>query len=258
MEGTTVTQPQTDPFGQADDFFGGGNPSISFKDARGVWKGGAIVGLGNKQQATDYSTKQPKVWPKDGTPIMVLPIRLQTDERNPLDPHDDGVRTLWIEEGSALKKAVGDALRAARSNLRPGGTLHVVWTTGEGAVGDAKQYQAQYTPAVPGAAGADTMFAAPAAPAQPAAPQWGTPPPAAPPAPAAWGQTAPPAPAPLASVPPAPAPQPATPVLDLASIEAAYSHLEQPQRAAIAAAMGQGMTVDQVTAIFGPPQGAAA
>lgn len=265
---------QPDPFSQADDFFASGNPSISFKDTRGVWKGGTITRIGEKQQQKDYKTKLPEFWDDAKTqPKWVLPIDVQTDERNPLDPHDDGMRTLWVSGG--VQRAIGAALKTTRAKLRPGGTLHVMWSTGAGEDGDPKQYEANYTPPVPGAAAADSMFAPAAAPQPPAAAGWPTPT-AAPPATPGWGQPAPPAAQtwvqpqavapqqqtpPPAAAPPAPPAAPvlaAAPVLDIAAIEAAYSHLEPPQRAAIAAAMGQGMTIEQVAAIFGPPQGAAA
>lgn len=285
----------TNPFDSADDFFSGGNPSISFKGDHNLGrpKGGTIVRIGQKQQQTDFKTKQPETW-DDGTPKMVLPIELITDERDPQDPHDDGGRTLWVGEGSAMKAAIGKALRATRSKLRPGGVLMVAWVSGKGEAGDPKQYQAQYTP---GAGDADAMFnqpaAAPAAghlgtydalgqyPAQQApvnpfgqqqaaqsaqtapAGLWGNqaPPPAQPPANPFSQQQAAPATNPFAqqappAQPPAPAPA-AAPGIDLHAIAAAYGHLTPEQQQAIAAGMAQGMTVDQVVGVFGPPRNAA-
>jgi hypothetical protein len=269
QEGTTVTQP--DPFGSADDFFSGGSPSISFKGDHqlNVPKGGQIIRIGDKQQQLDYSTKKPELW-DDGTPKMVLPIELATTERDPQDPHDDGARTLWVGEGTGLKSAVAQALRATRSKLRPGGTLMVAWVSGKGEKGDPKQYQAQYTPPAPGAVAADSMFGEPAP--QPAAPAWPPAPAQAAPAAAApqpqWGAT-PPAPQPQwGATPPAPQPvaaavpqQPAAPTpaaFDPAAIDAAYAHLTDGQRHAIKLSMQSGMTFDQVIGVFGPPSGAVA
>jgi hypothetical protein len=257
----------SNPFDQADDFFGGGTPGISFKGEanRGVWKGGQLVKIGERQQSKDFKTKELEYWDEEKTqPKMVLPLTLATTERDPLNPHDDGQRTLWVGASTALQWAIAEAIKATSTKLRPGGTLYVQWTGGAGEVGDPKQYTAHWTPPVPGAAAADAMFAqqsapaapaAPAAPVAPVAPPVAAPvaPPVAPPA-AAVPPPAPPvapvAPPPAAPVAPPVAPPPAAPVAPAGpspELVAAYARLTPEQ---LAAAQAGGLGLDQIKAVF--------
>lgn len=280
---------QPGQFDHVDDFFGGGGKSISFDDRKGYVvgtpKGGVIVSIKAKQQQTDYKTKKPAFWDEaQREPKWTLPIEVQTNERDPETPHDDGRRTLWVQGG--IERAIREALRATGAKIRPGGTLLVAWVAGSGQDGDPKQYRAQYTPAAETAA--DQMFAAPVqqAPqyAQPVAPQgqwsapgsvtpatpqyaapapqWGAPQPVAAPQPQQWQTPAaqPAAPAPQWSPAPTPAAaaQPVTPPapvgpLDPAAIDAAYAHLSADQRAAIVAS---GMSPEQIASVYGPPRAA--
>lgn len=151
-----------------DDFFGGGNPSASFKELN-VPVGGTVLSVGPERQQSDPKGEL-QWWDKAETqPKMQLPIDVQTDLRNPEDPSDDGVRTIYVK--GDMKRAVGQAVRVAGQRGAPkvGGTLHVAWTASEAATvrghNDKKIYSAKYTAPAP----ADSFFGEQAAPAaQPA------------------------------------------------------------------------------------------
>lgn len=229
-----------DQFSHVDDFFGGNSKSLHFDADKGYqlgsWKGGPILEIQPKKQQTDAKTKKPLFWDDaQREPKWTLPVVVQTDERDPSDPHDDGKRTAFIDGGK--ERALRAHLRSTNAKLRPGGALYLAWVSGAGKIGDAKEFQAHYT--APAHQAADAMFAQPAAqqhaapapaPAPQAAPpaqQWGQP--AAAPAPAGmppqWAQQAAPAAAPAApqgglwgEQPAAPAPQwPATPAAPAAA-----------------------------------------
>lgn len=315
-----MTYPGQSDYQHVDDFFGGGSKSISFDADSGYqlgsWKGGTIISIRPKQQQTDYKTKAPLFWDDAKTePKWTLPVEVQTDERDPQSPHDDGRRTLFISGG--IERAVREHLRATNARLRPGGTIYAAWVSGAGKIGDAKQFQVHYTPAAE--SGADAMFGQqqqapqqqhqapppqqapggyaqppqqPGPYAQPPTPQqqYAQPTPPAPPAPAPQQQgglwdgaaqpagqwpaqgaippqqgTPPPPPAapaqqyqqqPPPAAPPAPAQQPAPqqPAAPAgpnpASIDAAYAHLSDEQRAAIKAS---GMSPEQIAQVYGQP-----
>lgn len=134
----------------ADDFFGGGNKSASFKE-KNKKVGGRIVAVQDQRQQRDLDGN-PKWWDPDTKrePMMQLPIDVQTDERDPEDPTDDGVRTIYVK--GDLKRAIAEAVRAAgqRGAPRVGGELVVAWTGDEPAskrgYNDKKIYSAKYTP----------------------------------------------------------------------------------------------------------------
>lgn len=206
-------QPNYAPDGATDGFFGGG-ASLSFSNPAehmNKWRGGKIVAPPTEQQRTNFTTKQPEVWP-DGRPKTQLVVKLATSERDPSNPHDDGVRSLYIK--SQMVNAVGTAIRAAGApGLRVGGELYVMWT-GEkpsNAGNPSKLYAAHYKAPEPGQH-TDGIFGQPQTGPAPIFAQPGQQPPAAPP------QYQPPAPAPQ-PVPqyqapgqvPAPAPQYAPP-----------------------------------------------
>lgn len=138
----------------ADDFFAGGTPSAKF-DTIGKTIAGAIVRVGDPVQQRDFTTGEPKSWP-DGRPMMQLPVDVQTDERDPQTPDDNGVRAIYIRGN--MQKAVRDALRKTKApGLRVGGHLSVSYigddTPKQRGMNGAKLYSASYTPPAP--AGAD-------------------------------------------------------------------------------------------------------
>lgn len=204
-------------------FSGGGGASVSWKDKPlGTIVQGTVKMVHPPSPQTDPATKEPVINKKTGQPKMQIRIDLQTTERDPADPDDDGVRGLYVS--GWMIGALGDALRKAGvDEPQVGGQLAVQLT--ERVASDTpglnpyNKYVAQYV-AAPVTNG---FFAAPPAASPAPAPTF-TPlaqPPVAPPQqPAAAPQTLLPAfpplipqgtPQPLISgqgYAPAPAPQP--------------------------------------------------
>lgn len=162
---------------------GGGAPSAKFP-ALGASITGTIAQPPEVRQQSDYETGALKFW-DDGTPRMQLQVILQTSERDPANPLDDGQRAIYVK--AQMQKAVRDAvIRAGAKGLEVGGTLQVTYAAdgeAKGRLNPPKHFTAVYTP--PTAAAANEFLnggqaAAPAAPqppvtpAQPADP-WGQP-----------------------------------------------------------------------------------
>jgi hypothetical protein len=131
---------------------GGGAPSVKWP-APGTKVIGEIVDTATTQQ-TDFKTGELKFW-KDGNPKMQAVITLQTDERDPEVPDDDGKRRLFVSSWR-MRDAIRDAIKTAGArHLEHGGKLAVQFT----AIGDdeagtgnpPKFYAAQYKPPAPGA-----------------------------------------------------------------------------------------------------------
>lgn len=135
---------------------GGGTRSAKF-ERPGDKVSGEILSVDTKQQ-TDLDGN-PKTW-DNGDPMWQVVVVLQTDERDPADPEDDGRRAVYLK-GSAkyasTAKATADALRAAGvKTLEPGGTFALAYT-GDGeptkrGFSAPKLYQAAYKPPVAGVA----------------------------------------------------------------------------------------------------------
>lgn len=120
-----MTQPQS-----IGGFFSGGSKSFSWKDKPlGTVCEGTILEIHPPQQATDPVDGTPVFNKKTQRPKMQVRIDLQTNERDPQDPDDDGRRGLYV--GGWMQGAVGDALRKAGApNNEPqvGGYLWVQLT----------------------------------------------------------------------------------------------------------------------------------
>lgn len=142
----------------SDDFFGGA-PTLSWarrtendgyvdrEDMLGKIRGGVIVDIPGKQQATDMVSGKPAWWePPTGTPGQpdynpgrpkwqyVVVLRCDgsrggaVDERQSGVGNDNGDRRLFIPDGD-MRKAVGDAFRAnGCRGLTVGDELYVAWT----------------------------------------------------------------------------------------------------------------------------------
>ncbi|MGH3381345.1 MAG: hypothetical protein ACRDP6_42100 [Actinoallomurus sp.] len=136
---------------EIDDFMGGGVTSAKFPDP-GTTVSGVIVDEPRVTQQRDFDSGAPKTW-DDGSPMKQLVVHVQTDERDPEIPDDDGVRAFYIK--SNMKKAVQTALTKAKAKLAVGGTLAITYThDGENKRGKGsppKMYAAVYT--APDAAG---------------------------------------------------------------------------------------------------------
>lgn len=212
-----TTQPIGQPYGQApqtDSFSLGGEGGNSFSfGPQGSQPGASITGtvLDMKEvQRTNYDTKKPEFW-DNGDPKMQYRVTLQTQLRDPANPHDDGKRDLYLDgrrkpNDNGTKSRLYAVLEAVREatggqNLQRGGTLTVTWVSGMGFSGDPRNYEATYVPPAMNLGGqpAPTVQPVQQVQQQAAPPQWAQPaqqqvtqtqPPAAPPA-----QT--PAPAPV-------------------------------------------------------------
>lgn len=154
---------------QADDFFGGGYKSANFLE-KNKKVGGEIVSIQEQRQQREPNGDL-KWWDKAETePMMQLPIDVQTDLRDPQDPADDGIRTIYVK--GDMKRAIGEAVRKAGQRGAPkvGGQLWVAWTDTQPATtrgyNDKKIYTAMYVPP----SGNDDFFGSqPKTDAQPAA-----------------------------------------------------------------------------------------
>lgn len=172
-------------------------------------------------QVTQRSDGPVKTFPS-GDPIYGILVDLQTQERDPMNPEDTGVRRVYVE-GKRLKDAIRNAVaNAGGKGLEVGGYLKVTYTHQE-AAGTvlAKCYAAEYrTPANQGLMGGAPAAAPVAAPAPTVA------------APAAVAQA--PVPASVPAPAPAVAAAPAASPVDLARQLLAVPGMSDAQIAAAA------------------------
>lgn len=191
-----------------DDFLlggGAGKSAFGKEDPVGTTVTGTIVGTEVRQQ-TDIKDGTPLTW-DNGDPRMQLVVSLQTDQRLPNEPDDDGIRALYVKGSKApgsrsLHDAVRAAVQAANApGIEVGGTLTVSYIGSEPSqtrgFNDRKLWEATYVAPDRAAETGGFLGTTPATATQPAT--------AAPPAPAA------PAPAPAAAPAPATAPASETP-----------------------------------------------
>lgn len=131
---------------EINDFLSGGVTSAKFPTP-GTTVAGVIVSEPHVTQQRDFDSGAPKYW-DDGKPMNQLVVHVQTDERDPEFPDDDGVRAFYVKAN--MKKAVQQALAKARAKLAIGGTLSITYThDGENKRGKGnppKMYAATYTP----------------------------------------------------------------------------------------------------------------
>jgi len=149
------------------DFLLSGGVTAAKFERPGTSVSGKITLLRVEQQR-EIDSGKPKYW-DDGTPQMQIVCHLQTTQRDPASPDDDGVRAVYIRGN--MKAAVSTAVRKARAKLIIGGDLTITYT-GDGerksaAFNPPKMYAADYAP--PSVAAVDDVLgAAPAPPAEPA------------------------------------------------------------------------------------------
>lgn len=164
-----MTAPQLDP---NDWLMSGGAKSAKFPEVGTVVKG-TITTPPSLSQQTDFTTGALKFW-DDGKPMMQLVVTIQTDDRDPDDPEDDGLRSLYVK--GAMQAAVKNAIRkSGAKGIDVGGTIAVKYT-GDGVakqrgkqrgMNPPKQFAAQYTP--PTAKAVDDFLGTAEPAAQPAA-----------------------------------------------------------------------------------------
>jgi hypothetical protein len=113
----------------ADQFLLGGGGSSAKFDHIGDSVTGVIIST-DVQQQTDITTGAPLTW-DNGDPRQQLVVRLQTNQRDPENRDDDGVRAVYVKGSKkagtrSMHDAVATAVRAAGGKgLEEGGTLTV-------------------------------------------------------------------------------------------------------------------------------------
>lgn len=117
----------TDPFDIMDKYFseGDGAKAVSFTERNKVFKGVLMEPPVERQQTAPDGTL--KYFDKEEKqPRMQLVFKFQTDERDPLDPQDKGVRSLWtkIEQIRAIREALKSQ---GLTRMEVGGTLEIKW-----------------------------------------------------------------------------------------------------------------------------------
>lgn len=162
-----MTNPTAEEF-----LMGSGVKSAKFETI-GTTVTGTIAQQPDVQQQTDFDTGEPKFW-SDSKPMLQLRVVLNTSQRDPADPKDDGQRAVYIK--GQLQKAVQQAVRTSGAKgLEVGGTLVVTFVSEEpnsrGRGNPKKVYSASYRapdglaavaePAPPAAAAAPPMSEAP-------------------------------------------------------------------------------------------------
>jgi hypothetical protein len=213
----------------------GGVTSAAFPEI-GTTVSGRICWGPEARQQTDMDTGEPKEFP-NGDPMMQIIVHLETAERDPENPDDDGVRAIYIKFN--LLNAVRAAVKAAKAKgLAIGGLLTVTYT-GDGeqkkkGFNPPKLYTATYQP--PAAVAADTVLTG----GQPAAAPAPVPAQAMDPAEAARLLAAGRAVTPSVIVPAAPpSTAPATPPPGIGVDQAVYNGMTDEQRRNLWALSGQ-------------------
>lgn len=146
---------------------GGGIKSAAFPDQQfGTTVGGPVVRDPQSRQQTDFDTGKPKFY-EDGKPAMQVVVHVQTNDRDPADPTDDGVRAFYIK--GQMTEAVRSAVRAARApGIKTGGQLYVTYVRDEpnsrGRGKPKKIYEARYV--APIGAGNEALMGSQPTPAQ--------------------------------------------------------------------------------------------
>lgn len=108
-----------------DFLMGGGSKTAKFP-AFGTSVSGQIVREPEVTQQTEFGTGRLLTW-DDGSARLQLVVKIQTDERDPADLEDDGIRAIYIK-GKSLTGAVREAVRKAGSQgLEVGGVLTVTY-----------------------------------------------------------------------------------------------------------------------------------
>lgn len=136
------------------DFMGGGGQSFPF-DNVGDTVTGVILGPNPYEKRVQTKTDgsgEPKTFP-DGSPMTMFQVRLQTQVRDPSNPFDDGVRSVFLKWKS--QAAVQLAVRAAGAqDLAVGGTLTLQFVGEEPPSKRGQQpvklWRAHYVPPPPG------------------------------------------------------------------------------------------------------------
>jgi hypothetical protein len=129
---------------------GGGDPTAKFRQI-GDKCIGRVVDSDMTQQTTLKG--EPRFF-NDGKPMMQAVLTLDTEQRDPEIPDDDGKRRLFVK--GAMAKAVREAIRASGANEFEHGGMLAVEYIGDGVsqgtgFDPPKLFRAQYRPPAVGA-----------------------------------------------------------------------------------------------------------
>lgn len=115
---------------------------------------GPITKAPNEIQQNEFGTGKPLFWDDAKTqPRMQMVITVQTEDRDPQDPEDTGLRVLFIKKPSALYNSIANAVVTSGITRDPdaGDKLTITYTgLGEKtnpAYNAPKQFTATFTPA---------------------------------------------------------------------------------------------------------------
>lgn len=104
-----------------------GGKAVSFEAlGKGTVFKGTLMEDPVEREQVDKMTKEVKRF-KDGNVRTVWVFKFQTDERNPDDPEDKGVRSLWAKP-DAIKKIRENLKAQGLTRIPIGGTLEIAWT----------------------------------------------------------------------------------------------------------------------------------
>ena len=133
------------------DLMSGGAPAISFADESMLnrWIKGTVTAV-EKVQQTDFKTKAAKFYDDEKQrPMWQYVFTLATEDRDPADEDDDGVRRLYAR--AQMIGAIANALKKAGISDTPsalGGKLAVRWTgygeKADGGMNPPKLYEARF------------------------------------------------------------------------------------------------------------------
>lgn len=127
-----------------------GYPSVKFAQP-GASVDGRVLAAPRSIQKRHPQTKEPMFWP-DGNPQLQVVVDLATDQYDPNDPTDDGLRTLYLGSKKILAAVRGAVAAAGAKGLEPNGRLYVKYThdgappVRQGGTGGfpPKEYEARY------------------------------------------------------------------------------------------------------------------
>lgn len=104
-----------------------GGKAVSFETlGKGTVFKGTLMEDPVEREQVDKMTKEVKRF-KDGNVRTVWVFKFQTDERDPADPEDKGVRSLWAKP-DALKKIRENLKSQGLTRMPIGATLEIAWT----------------------------------------------------------------------------------------------------------------------------------
>jgi hypothetical protein len=125
-------------------------PTLDFGKVPPVRKGGKVVGGPVRYQVREFDIRNPGKGPlqldPSGQPVWAVYIDLQTNERDPGNPADDGVRRLYVQKWR-LRDSIRRAIEDVKApGLERGGDLWIDFTGLEEGEGQqpAQTWTAQY------------------------------------------------------------------------------------------------------------------